>query len=95
MLGSPDVGELLAHALGCDLNLEAAEGLRGVDLLNQAHDWPYRHAFCIDLSEVARHGQCSIERLAAGIVSSDVDLNFDLLAASVLDIDLEHDLPDE
>lgn len=95
MLGSPDVGKLLAHALGCYLNLEAAEGLRGVDLLNKTHDWPYRHAFRIYLSEVARQGQFSIERLAAAFVSNNVYLNFDLLAASVLDIDLEHDLPDE
>ena len=94
-LGSPDVGELLAHALGCYLNLEAAEGLRGVDLLNKTHDWPYRHDLRIDLSEVVRQGQSGVERLAAVSISSDVDLNFDLLAASVLNMDLEHDLANE
>ena len=63
--------------------------------MDQAHDWPYRHALRIDLSEVACQGQSGVERLAAGFISNDVDLNFDLLAASVFDVDLEHDLSDE
>ena len=63
--------------------------------MDQAHDWPYRHALRIDLSEVVRQGQSGVQRLAAVFISSDADLNFDLLAASVLDIDLEHDLPNE